>query len=245
MEVQVHNAGQTRAARNRLRLTVRQINGAPAARMTEVTLPPIAGRGHTWALIDASGMLPQGVALRSTTFHLEVDATLLVRESNESNNDKWHNRGLAADAEKRASPSAPKGARAARPAPQKPNEAAGNSDASGDPAPKGVEAPPALPILVVDRIEGRPGSSLRFEGRGFCGEAGCSPVSIFIDGLPVAEGIRVRSDGTLSAQGMVPAVSAAGPVRIEAVQKGRQGEEIRGYGELIVTVKPNLRTKPE
>lgn len=95
VDVQIHNAGDARAARNRLRLTVRQINGTPAGRTTEVTVPALDGHGSTWALVDASGILPKGVTLRSTTFHLEVDATFLVRESSEWNNDKWHNLGQA------------------------------------------------------------------------------------------------------------------------------------------------------
>ena len=49
------------------------------------------GRRGGSLLIDAKSILPNNVSLQSTTFRLNVDATEIVAESNESNNEVWHN----------------------------------------------------------------------------------------------------------------------------------------------------------
>ncbi len=115
---------------------------------------------------------------------------------------------------------------------------------SSDVARAGYDVGPAPPILEVSAYEGRPGRTVTFKGRGFCAATRCSPVDILIDGLVVAFDVPVNPDGTLSAEGMVPAVSASGEVRIEAIQQGSTGEQIRSFGSLIVTVRPNVRTGP-
>lgn len=89
--VNVLNTGKTMAGACRLILTVRKIEGIPAGRETHVTVPVLrAGKG-VWLLLDASAILPATVKLESTTFKLNVDATKVVVESSESNNEVWHN----------------------------------------------------------------------------------------------------------------------------------------------------------
>ncbi len=91
--VRVHlaNAGRAASPLCILRLTVRKINGVPAGRVTEIKLPPLAPGKDKWLVIDASRILPNNVALASTTFKLNADATSIVTESNEANNEVWHN----------------------------------------------------------------------------------------------------------------------------------------------------------
>jgi hypothetical protein len=74
-----------------LRLTVRKINGVPAGRVTEVKVPPLAPGKDKWLVINASSILPNNVSLASTTFKLNADATSIITESDEANNEVWHN----------------------------------------------------------------------------------------------------------------------------------------------------------
>jgi hypothetical protein len=74
-----------------LRLTVRKINGIPAGRITEIKLPPLAAGKDKWLMINADRILPKDVSLESTTFKLNADATSIVAELDEANNEVWHN----------------------------------------------------------------------------------------------------------------------------------------------------------
>ncbi len=91
--VRVHlvNAGGAPSPLCILRLTVRKINGVPAGRVIEIKLPPLAPGKDKWLVIDASSILPKNVWLASTTFKLNADATSIVTESDEANNEVWHN----------------------------------------------------------------------------------------------------------------------------------------------------------
>jgi hypothetical protein len=91
LRVHVVNTGQAGSGACRLVLTVRKINGVPVGRQTLVNVPALAAGTDTWLLIDAKSILPNNVKLDSTTFKLNVDATEIVAESNESNNEIWHN----------------------------------------------------------------------------------------------------------------------------------------------------------
>lgn len=91
LRVQVVNYGSATAPANVLRLTVRKINGTPVGRETEIHVPPIAPGKADWVLIYVDEILPKNVALKDTTFKLNIDATKLIQESNESNNEIWHN----------------------------------------------------------------------------------------------------------------------------------------------------------
>jgi len=91
--VRVHlvNVGSASSLPCVLRLTLRKINGVPVGRETEIRLPPLAAGKSKWFVIDAGRILPNSVALASTTFKLNADATSIITESNEANNEVWHN----------------------------------------------------------------------------------------------------------------------------------------------------------
>jgi hypothetical protein len=96
-----------------------------------------------------------------------------------------------------------------------------------------------MPIITLALPEGRPGTEVGIEGRGFCGDPECSAVRLLIDGQVAATGVAVEDDGTFSTGAFVPAIDAAGAVAVVATQTDADGMELRGFGELIVTVRPN------
>jgi hypothetical protein len=91
LRVQVVNQGNAASGACRLILTVRKINGTAVGRQTHVTIPALAPNKSVWLLIDAQSILPNNVSLQSTTFKLNADATEIVVELNETNNEIWHN----------------------------------------------------------------------------------------------------------------------------------------------------------
>ena len=91
LRVRVVNQGNANAPANVLRLTVRRINGTPVGRTMDVPLPAINQNQAKWVLVNAKEVLPTNVALKDTTFRLNVDVTSIVNEGNESNNETWHN----------------------------------------------------------------------------------------------------------------------------------------------------------
>ncbi len=91
VRVHVVNSGGAPAPLCILRLTVRKINGIPAGRTTEIKLPPMAAGKDRWLLINAGRILPHNVSLEATTFKLNAVATSIVAESDEANNEVWHN----------------------------------------------------------------------------------------------------------------------------------------------------------
>ena len=91
MKVHILNSGNALSQLCFLRLTVRKINGVPVGRVTEVKLPPLAPGKDTWLVINAKSILPNNISLESTTFKLNADATSIVGESDEGNNEVWHN----------------------------------------------------------------------------------------------------------------------------------------------------------
>ena len=90
VRVRIVNGGNVASALCVLRLTVRKINGVPVGRVVEIKLPPLAPGKDTWLVIGASNILPHKVTLASTTFKLNADATSIVTESDEANNEAWH-----------------------------------------------------------------------------------------------------------------------------------------------------------
>jgi hypothetical protein len=97
----------------------------------------------------------------------------------------------------------------------------------------------SMPIISLALAEGRPGTEVDVHGRGFCGDPECSLVTLLIDGQVAATGVAVEDDGTFSAGAFVPAIDAAGAVAVVATQADADDMELRGFGELIVTVRPN------
>jgi len=94
------------------------------------------------------------------------------------------------------------------------------------------------PIIELDTVEGRPGGVTLVNGRGFCGAAECSTVSVLADGSVAAADVEVAEDGTFSAEARIPAVDNAGEIMVVALQTDADGNELRGFGDLIVTVRP-------
>ena len=91
VRVQIVNYGKKFSGACRLELTVRKINGVAVGRTTIATIPAIAPGQGDWLNIDASSILPKNVSLKDTTFKLIADSTKIVAESNETNNEVWHN----------------------------------------------------------------------------------------------------------------------------------------------------------
>ncbi len=91
LRVRVANLGGAASGLCILRLTVRKINGVAVGRVTEVKLLPLAAGKERWVSINAKSLLPNNIALESTTFRLNVDATEVVAETKEDNNESWHN----------------------------------------------------------------------------------------------------------------------------------------------------------
>lgn len=91
LRVRVVNGGGAASGVCVLRLTVRKINDVAVGRTTEIKLQPLGAGKEKWVVIDAKSILPANVALEATTFKLNVDATAVVAESDETNNEAWHN----------------------------------------------------------------------------------------------------------------------------------------------------------
>lgn len=91
IKVHVRNVGNDLSGNCLLRLTVRKINGVPVGRTTEVKVPMLKKGSDYYLKLQAKHILPNNVALQDTTFRLNVDATAIVAESNETNNEVWHN----------------------------------------------------------------------------------------------------------------------------------------------------------
>ncbi|HKR01091.1 MAG TPA: CARDB domain-containing protein [Pyrinomonadaceae bacterium] len=91
VRVQVANRGDVPSAACRLELTVRKINGTPVGRTLFRVIQVIQPGQGDWVLVNAESILPKNVSLESTTFKLIADAKNQVVESDETNNEKWHN----------------------------------------------------------------------------------------------------------------------------------------------------------
>jgi hypothetical protein len=91
LRVRVANGGGAASGVCVLRLTVRKINDVAVGRTTEIKLQALGAGKEKWVVIDAKSILPANVALEATTFKLNVDATAVVAESDETNNEAWHN----------------------------------------------------------------------------------------------------------------------------------------------------------
>jgi subtilase family serine protease len=91
LRVQVANNGKAASKPCRLELAVRKINGVAATRTAFETVPAIEPGKEVWVSLTASGILQAAISLKDTTFRLIVDETNIVAESNEDNNEMWHN----------------------------------------------------------------------------------------------------------------------------------------------------------
>jgi hypothetical protein len=91
LRVHVVNTGNAAAGACRLLLTVRKIGGTAVGRKTHVNVPALRPGKDVWLVINAKSILPNNISLESTTFKLNVDGTEIVTESDEGNNEVWHN----------------------------------------------------------------------------------------------------------------------------------------------------------
>ena len=121
--------------------------------------------------------------------------------------------------------------------------AKGCVEPSGDKAEAAFVLTPrsTAPTLVIDTLQARPGLAVHIDGRGFCGDPGCSTVTVLMDGQVAAGGVKVSPAGTFSVAARVPATKTAGKLVVVAVQTLADQTESRGFGELEVTPRPDVR----
>jgi hypothetical protein len=91
VNVYVSNNGDAPSKRCILELTVRKIGNASVGRMTKAIIPMIQPTKFVKILVNAKSILPNAVSLKDTTFKVIADSTNINAESNEDNNEKWHN----------------------------------------------------------------------------------------------------------------------------------------------------------
>lgn len=91
VNVYVSNNGDAPSKRCVLELTVRKIGNASVGRVKTARIPVIQPGKYVKIPVDATSILPNAVNLKDTTFKVIADSTNLNAESNEGNNEKWHN----------------------------------------------------------------------------------------------------------------------------------------------------------
>ena len=91
VNVYVSNNGQVASKRCVLELTIRKISASSVGRVTRARIPSIQPGQYVKILVNATSILPNAVNLKDTTFKVIADSTNINVESNESNNEKWHN----------------------------------------------------------------------------------------------------------------------------------------------------------
>jgi hypothetical protein len=91
VNVYVSNNGDAPSKRCILELTIRKINNAAVGRVKKAAIPAIQPGKFVKIPVDATSILPNAVNLQNTTFKVIADSTNLNIESNETNNEKWHN----------------------------------------------------------------------------------------------------------------------------------------------------------
>lgn len=91
VNVYVSNNGDAASTRCVLELTIRKIGDASVGRVKRATIPAIQPGKFVTIPVDAASILPAAVNLKDTTFKVVADSTNLNAESNEGNNEKWHN----------------------------------------------------------------------------------------------------------------------------------------------------------
>jgi hypothetical protein len=91
VNVYVSNNGDAPSKRCVLELTVRKIGDASVGRVTKAIIPAIQPGKYVKIPVNATNILPNAVNLKDTTFKVIADTTNINAESNEGNNEKWHN----------------------------------------------------------------------------------------------------------------------------------------------------------
>jgi hypothetical protein len=91
VNVYVSNNGDAPSKRCILELTIRKIGDASVGRVKRASIPAIQPGKYVKIRVNAANILPNAVNLKDTTFKVIADSTNLNAESNEGNNEKWHN----------------------------------------------------------------------------------------------------------------------------------------------------------
>jgi len=91
VNVYVSNNGDAPSKRCILELTIRKIGDASVGRVKRATIPAIQPGKYVKIPVNATNILPNAVNLKDTTFKVIADLTNINAESNEGNNEKWHN----------------------------------------------------------------------------------------------------------------------------------------------------------
>ena len=91
VNVYVSNNGDAPSKLCVLQLTVRKIGDAAVGRVKTARIPVIQPGKFVKIPVDATSILPNSVNLKDTTFKVIADSTNINVESNEGNNEKWHN----------------------------------------------------------------------------------------------------------------------------------------------------------
>ncbi|HYY58030.1 MAG TPA: CARDB domain-containing protein [Pyrinomonadaceae bacterium] len=91
VNVYVSNNGDVTSKLCILELTVRKIGDASVGRVKRARIPAIEPGKFVKIPVNAASILPNNVNLKDTTFKVIADSTNINAESNESNNEKWHN----------------------------------------------------------------------------------------------------------------------------------------------------------
>jgi hypothetical protein len=91
VNVYVSNNGDVPSKRCVLELTIRKIGNAAVGRVMTARIPVIQPGKFVKIPMDATSILPNAVNLKDTTFKVVADSTNINTESNEGNNEKWHN----------------------------------------------------------------------------------------------------------------------------------------------------------
>lgn len=91
VNVYVSNNGDAPSKACILELTVRKIGNDSVGRVTKAKIPAIQPGKFVKIPVNAKSILPNAVNLKDTTFKVVADTTNLNVESNEDNNEKWHN----------------------------------------------------------------------------------------------------------------------------------------------------------
>jgi hypothetical protein len=91
VNVYISNNGDVPSKRCVLELTVRKIGDASVGRVIKARITVIQRGKYVKVSMDATSILPNAVNLKDTTFKVVADSTNINAESNEDNNEKWHN----------------------------------------------------------------------------------------------------------------------------------------------------------
>ena len=91
LRVQIANDGKAASSACRLELAIRKVNGSAVTRTAFETIPALQPGKEEWVTLSSTGILPSAIILKDTTFRVTADETNIVAESNEDNNETWHN----------------------------------------------------------------------------------------------------------------------------------------------------------